>query len=140
LGERHERQRAAFALVVGHQQDGDVFDRDDEDQGPQNQRQNAEDDVPRQRASPRRRSRRLLERVEGAGTNIAVDDPDGAERKGPEARLRVSFWKRGDGRGRGIGVPGSEGVLRGHMLSGSVGSARIHLSAAVSRLDAASPG
>ena len=41
LGEGHQRHRAAFTLVVGPHQDRDVFDRDDEGQGPQDQRHHA---------------------------------------------------------------------------------------------------
>ena len=40
--ERGQRQRAALAVVVGAQQDQHVFDRDDDDQRPQDQRQHAE--------------------------------------------------------------------------------------------------
>ena len=44
-GERGERQRAALPVVVGAQQHQDVFDRDDDDQRPQDHRQHAEHGV-----------------------------------------------------------------------------------------------
>ena len=40
--ERHQRERAALAVVVGAQQDQHVFQRDDDDQRPQDQRHDAE--------------------------------------------------------------------------------------------------
>ena len=52
-GERHQRERAAFAFVVGAQQDEHVFGGDDEQQRPDDQRQDAEHD--RLRSPARRR-------------------------------------------------------------------------------------
>ena len=55
LGQRHERERAALAVVVGADEDDDVFDRHHEDQRPEDQRQDAED-----QPSPTCRHRRRL--------------------------------------------------------------------------------
>ena len=38
-----QREHAAFAAIVGAQHDGDVLDRDDQDQRPEDQRQQADD-------------------------------------------------------------------------------------------------
>ena len=39
--ERHQGQRAALAVIVGAQQDDDVFERDDDEQRPKNERHHA---------------------------------------------------------------------------------------------------
>ena len=85
-GERHQRQRAALAVVVGAQQDQDVFGGDDEEQRPDDQRQDAEHNrFARGVAGARRRQHRFAQRVERAGADVAVDDADAAERQRPEA-------------------------------------------------------
>ena len=43
LGQRHQGQDAAFALVVGAHHEEHVFDGDDDDQRPEDQREDAED-------------------------------------------------------------------------------------------------
>ena len=43
IGERHQGKRAAFAVIVGAEQDQHVFDGDDEEQRPDDERQNAQD-------------------------------------------------------------------------------------------------
>ena len=80
-GERHERQRAALALVVGPQQDEDVLDRDDEHERPQDQRQHAEDHLAGHGGpAAGRGGHRLAEGVERARADIAVDDAEGRTR------------------------------------------------------------
>ena len=87
-GQRHQRQRAAFAVVVGAQQDQHVFGGDDQEQRPDDQRQDAEHHrLARRIAGPDRRQHRLAQRVERAGADVAVDDADAAERERPEAGL-----------------------------------------------------
>jgi hypothetical protein len=44
-GEGGEREDAAFAAVVGARDQQDVFDRDDDDESPEHQREHAEDGV-----------------------------------------------------------------------------------------------
>ena len=46
-------KRAALAVVVGAQQDQNVFDRDDDDQRPEDERQHAEHGVPADRTGGR---------------------------------------------------------------------------------------
>src|SRR5262249_21804035 len=41
MRQRHQRQRAAFPTVVGAQQNHDVLDRNDEDQRPNDEREDA---------------------------------------------------------------------------------------------------
>ena len=87
-GQGRQRERAALAVVVGAQQDQHVFQRDDDDQRPQDQRQHAEYDIARDGVVVARRDRRLAEGVERAGADIAVDDADAAERQRREAGRR----------------------------------------------------
>ena len=90
LRQRHQRQRAALALVVGAQQDDDVFERDDDDQRPQDQRQHAEHAPRGRRAVGADRSdHRFAQGVERAGADVAVDDADAAERQQPEVAVRA---------------------------------------------------
>ena len=92
LGERHQRQRPAFAVVVRAQQDDDVLDGDDEHERPDDQRQHAEnglarhvDHVARFRVvSTGSGQQCLAKRVERAGADVAVDDPDTAQRQSEE--------------------------------------------------------
>ena len=91
--QRQQGDDAAFAAVVRTQDQQRVFDRDDQDQRPQDQRHHPEHGV---RCERRRRGRRpggFLQRVEGAGADIAVDDAKGAKRRG----CRQGSW---DGRRR----------------------------------------
>ena len=89
--QRHQGQRAALAVVVGAQQDEDVFQRDDDDQRPQDQRHDAEHDVPRgirRPPLPPAAMHGLAQRVERAGADVAVNDADAADRQAPEAGMR----------------------------------------------------
>ena len=85
-GERDQRERAALAVIVGAQQDQHVFDRDDDDQRPQDHREHAEHDLARDRAGCARRDDRFAERIERARADVAVDDADAAEGQRPETR------------------------------------------------------
>ena len=77
--QRQQRDDAAFAAIVRAQDQQRIFDRDDEDQRPQDQRHHAEDGVRRQRPAMGGGLGGFLQGVEGAGTDIAVDDTKGAE-------------------------------------------------------------
>jgi hypothetical protein len=79
LGECHERQRAALALVVGPHDEDDVLERDHNDQRPDEQGYNADHLDTRRDAVLRRVVERFLQRVERAGADIAIDHADGAE-------------------------------------------------------------
>jgi len=71
-------QAAALAPVVGPHDDGDVFQGHQRHDGPENQRQNAENArrLHRDGVMP---GEGFLERVQGAGADVAEDDPDGAD-------------------------------------------------------------
>ena len=85
-GERHQRERAALPVVVGAQQDKNVFAGDDDDQRPDNERQDAEDDVASEHALDADGGvDRFAECVERAGADVAVDDADAAEGQSPVA-------------------------------------------------------
>ena len=84
LSERLQRQYAAFALVVGLHQEQDVFRGDDDQEGPDDEGDDADD--------LRRAERRFLQlaesglqRVERARSDVAEDDADRAERQDPKA-------------------------------------------------------
>ena len=88
-GQRHQRQRAALAVIVGAQQDEHVFQGDDDEQRPQDQRHARR---ARCRASSRlavrvrRGDHRLAQRVKRAGADIAIDDTDTAQEPAPRSR------------------------------------------------------
>jgi hypothetical protein len=77
-GERHQCEHAAFAAIVGPQNVEHVFDRDDDDLSPENQREHAQN-VRQRRRHRMRAGERLAHRVEGRGADIAEHHPDGAD-------------------------------------------------------------
>ena len=79
--QRRQRQRAALAVIVGAQQDQNVFQRDRDDQRPHDQRQHAEHDIARHRLIVACGDRRFAEGVKRAGADVAVDDANAAERQ-----------------------------------------------------------
>jgi hypothetical protein len=93
--ERSQRECTTLPVVVRAQQQHDIFERDDNDQRPQDQRQHAEDGITRERPGC---VDRLAKGVQRAGTDVAIDDPYTAERERPGTRRLVGFAT-----GRGIG-------------------------------------
>ncbi|MHC2579685.1 hypothetical protein ACVMHR_004424 [Bradyrhizobium diazoefficiens] len=93
LGQRHQRERAALAVVVGAEQDHDVFERHHDDERPQDQGEHAEHGRRRSEPVGARGGRRhgLAERVERTGADVAIDHADAAERQRAET-------------GRGVGL------------------------------------
>ena len=104
--QRGQGQRAALPVVVGPQQQQHVFDRDHDDQRPQDQRQHAEHDVAGDRPGFDRRDHRHAKRVKRARADVAVDDADAAERQRPQARfvLKYAIGSRRGRAGRGLFV------------------------------------
>jgi hypothetical protein len=96
LRQRHQRERAALALVVGAQQDENVFECDDDDQRPQDHRKNAEH-VGRAAAGC---IDGLAQRVERARADVAIDNTDAADRQGEEAGRRFRMGVSGRRRRR----------------------------------------
>ncbi len=84
--QRHERQDAPFAPVVGAEDVDVVLERDDEDQGPDDQRHHAED-VLAGRGHPVFAVEALADRVEGAGSDIAVDHAERGQGEDRETRV-----------------------------------------------------
>ena len=85
LGKGHQGQCAAFALVVGAEQNEHIFRGDDEDEGPQDERQHAEHRSARQIALVAAGSlERDAEGIEWARADVAIDDTHAAERERPE--------------------------------------------------------
>ena len=77
--ERGQRQRSALPVVIGAQEDQHVFERDDDNQRPQNERENAENDAARERRVVRGCDGGLPECVERTCTDIAINDANAAE-------------------------------------------------------------
>ena len=73
---------AAFAVVVGPEDERQVPDRDDEDQRPEDERKHPED-VRRASAAPSASRKALVESVKRARADVAVDD---AERREDDCR------------------------------------------------------
>ncbi len=80
-----EREHAALAVVLRAQDQDGVFDRDDERQRPDDERNGAERVLGRMR---RRDAKNLVHRVEGRSADVAVDDAERAERQRPDAAVR----------------------------------------------------
>ena len=99
--ERCERQRTALAVVVGAQQDQDVFRGHHQEQRPQDHRQHAEHDVARQRSAVLRGMHGLAEGIERARADIAEHDADRAQRQrhdiGAAPRSLIAVRGRADG-------------------------------------------
>ena len=87
LGEGHQGEDAAFAAVIGAHDQHDVFDRDHQDQRPEDQREDAQY-LPRGDAGGFEMLHTGLEGVERAGADIAIDDAEHADDgTDPQGRL-----------------------------------------------------
>ncbi len=82
-GKRHQRQRAALALVVGAQNEDHVFDGDDDRQRPDDQRQHAQNFHAHGRPAAGGGVQRLAKRIDRAGADVAIDDAERAEHQEP---------------------------------------------------------
>ena len=91
-GQHGQRDDAALAAIVRPHQHDDVFDRDDEGQGPGDQRQDPENT---RRGDALGGQQTLPDGIEGRGPDIAVDD---AERGNRQA---LTDPRRGAGRNDG---------------------------------------
>ena len=94
LGQRDERQDAAFAVVVGPHQQHDIFQRHHDDQRPQDQREHADDDGWRDGGvllAAGRGEDRLAQRIERARADVAIDDAERAQRQCGIAGLGVAL-------------------------------------------------
>ena len=80
LRQRQQGQDPALALIVGAHDQQHVFDRDDQDQRPHDQRQHAQHILRRER-QPVLRVEALAEGVDRARPDIAEDDAERGERK-----------------------------------------------------------
>ena len=79
LHQRHQRERAALALIVGAQQQQHIFAGNDQDQRPQDQRQHAEHGCTAVQAAILCRRDRLAKSVKRAGADIAIDHARAAD-------------------------------------------------------------
>ena len=85
--QRHEREDPALAAVVGAHDEREVLERDDEGQRPEHEREHAEDVLVRGRHAVRP-GEALLQRVERARPDVAVDDAERPQGQSPPAPCR----------------------------------------------------
>src|SRR4051812_4990311 len=102
--QREERDDAALPAIVGSQDEDAVFDRDDDDQGPKDHREDAEHHLGPQVAAMARRVRRLLERVERTGSDIPEHDAERADDGGFGDVIMLGV-REGNAGGCGHGMP-----------------------------------
>ena len=86
-GERHQRQGAALAAVVGTQDEDHVFDGDDHRQRPDDERKDAEHVGPGGRSAAGGGMQRLAKRVDRAGADVAEDDAQSTQDQDRQALL-----------------------------------------------------
>ncbi len=94
LRERKQRQRSALAAVVGAHDEHDVLQRHDHDQGPDQQRDDADDLALGETVAPRG-PQTLAQRIKRAGADVAIDDADRSQHQLPESgRVRSASLGR----------------------------------------------
>ena len=79
LGEHHKGEDAAFTLVVGTHQDQHIFDRHDEDERPDQQRDDGDNVAMHIAAGARHMGKGFAHRIERASSDVAEDDTDAGE-------------------------------------------------------------
>ena len=77
--------QTAFAMVIGPQHQGHVLERDDDRQGPEEDRENAQHVAGCERHVAR--TKHLFDRVQHAGADIAINHTDGAHGERSERRF-----------------------------------------------------
>ncbi len=77
--ERGKRERSTLPVVVGAQEDQHVFERDDDNQRPQDERENAQNEAARDLPVLRGCDYGLAECVERARADIAIHNANAAE-------------------------------------------------------------
>ena len=103
LGQCHQRQGAALALVVGAHQEEDVFERHHHHQRPKRQRHDADHGQIAADAGARMVDR-LAQGVKRTGADVAEHHADGADGQGPKAAVLSGLAARDVGfRTRGVG-------------------------------------
>jgi hypothetical protein len=118
--QRHKRQRAALAPIVGPENEHDIFDRDDERQRPHDQRENAKNIRPRCDPAAGRCVQRLAERVDGAGADVAVNDAESAKHENRQLLgvLPRAFGRVQSGLGGGLAVLDNRHQLAPRIIGG----------------------
>ena len=86
MGQRRQRQHAAFAIIVGAHDEDDIFDRHHDHQRPEDQRQRAIDGRRRRAAAPPAASADLAHGIKRAGADIAEHDAQRAAMVRPRSR------------------------------------------------------
>ncbi len=104
LDQARQGQDATLPLVVGAHDHGDIFDRDDQEQRPEDQREHPENCrlAERQAAAC---AERLPQGVERAGADIAEHDAHGADRQAGKPTAAGAVRHTGGGGGVRAAVP-----------------------------------
>ena len=110
-----KREHAAFAVVLGAQHENRIFDRNDDRQCPNDQRDAAEHIAGRSRHAAVRKED-LIDGVKRGGADVAIDDPDGTQgQRGETARGRMHRPAR-NRRRLAVNVTGRLHVFRSGIL------------------------
>ena len=91
LGQSHERQRAALTLVVRPHEEQHIFERDREEQSPEQQRDDADHILLHHATRRMGMGEGFAQGVERTGADVAIDDADGSQGQGPDAPMRIIF-------------------------------------------------
>ena len=84
-GQRQHGHQAAFAVVVGAQHQGHVFERNDDGQGPEEDGQDAHHVVGGKGHMPR--AEHFLDGVQHAGADVAIDHTNGTQGERAQATI-----------------------------------------------------
>ncbi len=94
LAERHERQHAAFPLVVGFHHEQQIFHGDDEHERPHDHGQDPQHVVGSDRQAMRF-VKTFAQGIQRAGSDVAVDHSHGGHGEGEGRRLVVEMLRHG---------------------------------------------
>ena len=110
LHQRHQREDASLALIVGLDDDEVILDGDDDDKRPEDERQDAEH-VARGDGDRVLSVEGFAQRVQGTGADVAIHHAQRAERERREVAAPGSLLAGGSVRhtSRGILHPGASG-------------------------------
>ncbi len=87
---------AALAVVVGAHDEAEVLDRHHHDQRPEHERQDAEQ-IAHRSVGAARAEQALLQRVQGAGADVAKHNPERAQTQSRQPRPVVAMGRAGHG-------------------------------------------
>ena len=125
LGQRHQREDAALATVVGAHHQQHVLHGDDQHERPEHQREDALHLESRDAVFPEMRETGS-ERVERAGADVAIDDAEHAEQHAEANAPARADGGAGEGDGHALASTASQTrPTSASVRSGWIGSARM---------------